>query len=186
MNNSSQNEGMPFSRSYRVAPGLIAGNYPVSGDEVSTRQRLKGLLDVGIRHIINLMEPKERNLGRKEFAPYENQMRALADEKGVTVTFNRMPIKDMSIPSEAHMHRILGLIDRFTKNDKPVYVHCMRGRGRTGTVVGCYLARHGYASGQKVLDLVQDLRQNTEDFYKASPETSEQIDMILSWQPLKT
>ena len=55
------------------------------------------------------------------------------------------------------------------------------GIGRTGTVVGCYLARHGYASGQKVLELIKSLRKYTEDHTQPSPETWEQIDMVLSW-----
>ena len=87
----------------------------------------------------------------------------------------------MSIPSDAHMDRILDLIDQCIENDQPVYIHCWGGRGRTGTVVGCYLKKHGYAAGQKTLDLIRNLRQNTEDHYKASPETSEQVDMVLRW-----
>jgi len=175
----SLQKGMPFPRSYWIAPGLMAGCYPGSDDEDSSMQRLKGLLVAGIRHVINLMEPNETDWDGKPFARYENQMTTLAEAMGVAVTFNRMPIKDMSAPSNAHMDRILGVIDRCIENDQPVYVHCWGGRGRTGTVAGCYLARHSYASGQKVLDLIMDLRQNTEDHDKVSPETPEQIDMVL-------
>ena len=180
--NKSVNGGMPFPRSYWVAPGVMAGYYPGASDEEQAKVKLQGLLDADIRHIINLMEPNEANWDGKPFAAYENQMTALADSMGVTVGFNRMPIKDMSIPSEAHMERILDQIDRCNENGQPVYVHCWGGRGRTGTVVGCYLARQGYASGQKVLDLIRDLRQNAEDHDKASPETSEQVDMVLGWE----
>jgi len=179
--NKSANEGMPFPRCYWVAPGLMAGCYPGADDEEQAQEKLRGLLDTGIRHVISLMEPDEANWDGKPFVPYANQMTALADMMGVTVGFNRMPIEDMSIPSKAHMTRILDLIDRNMQNDQPVYVHCWGGRGRTGTVAGCYLARHGYASGQKVLDLIQNLRQGTEDQHKASPETQEQVNMVLGW-----
>lgn len=178
--NENQNRDMPFPRCYWVVPGLMAGCYPGADDEEMARKKLQGLLDAGIRHLINLMEPNEANWDGRPLVPYENQMTELADAMGVTVGFNRMPIKDMSIPSKAHMERILDLIDRCMQDDKPVYIHCWGGRGRTGTVVGCYLVRHGY-SGQKGLDLVQDLRQNTEDCGEASPETPEQRDMVLSW-----
>ena len=180
MNNGYQS-GMPFPRTYWVAPGLMAGCYPGAADEERARHKLQGLLDAGIRYVISLMEGDETNRDGKPFAPYESQMETLADAMGVKVTFNRMPIKDMSIPSEAHMRRVLELIDRQIQNDQPVYIHCWGGRGRTGTVVGCYLVRHGYASGQKVLELIQHLRQNAEDHDKASPETSEQIDMVMTW-----
>ena len=179
--NNNVNKGMPFPRSYWVAPGLMAGCYPGADDKEQAQRKLKGLLDSGIRHVISLMEPDETNWDGKPFSPYENQMRKLADTMGVTVTFNRMPIKDMSIPSKAHMERILDLIDRNIQNDQPVYIHCWGGRGRTGTVVGCYLSRHGYASGQKVIDLIKGLRKETEDYDKASPEASEQIAMVMSW-----
>lgn len=159
----------------------MAGCYPGADDEEQAREKLQGLLDAGIRHVISLMEPNEANWDGTPFVPYENQMTALADTMGVTVGFNRMPIKDMSVASKAHMERILDLIDRCMQNDTPVYIHCWGGRGRTGTVVGCYLVRHGYALGQKALDLIQNLRQGTEDQHKASPETTEQVDFVLSW-----
>ena len=54
-------------------------------------------------------------------------------------------------------------------------------RGRTGTVVGCHLARHGHASGQKIMEFIKDFRKNTEDHVQSSPETSGQIGMVLSW-----
>ena len=174
-------DGMPFPRCYWVAPGLMAGCYPGASEEEQAEQKLQGLLDAGIRHVISLMEPDEANWDGKPFVPYENQMTALADSLGVTVGFNRMPIEDMSVPTATHMKRVLDQIDRCIQNDQPVYIHCWGGRGRTGTVIGCYLARHGYASGQKVLGLLQGLRQSTEDCDKASPETSEQVNMVLGW-----
>jgi len=108
-------------------------------------------------------------------------MTSVAVSIGHTVTFDRMPIKDTRIPSRLEMCQILDRIDQCIENHKPVYIHCWGGRGRTGTVVGCFLARHGIASGRNVLSQIQELRKDTEDAYVRSPETGQQEDMVVSW-----
>jgi len=173
---------VPFSRSYWIVPGkFMAGCYPGSEDEKEADRGLSGLLEHGIRHIINLMEPQEVNRSGKQFVSYEAKMRSIADEMGISVTFDRIPIKDTWIPSRVDMGRILDRIDGCMANDEPIFLHCWGGRGRTGTVVGCYLARHGIASDRKNLELIKKLRENTEDGYLPSPETPPQNDMVLSW-----
>ena len=48
-------------------------------------------------------------------------------------------------------------------------------------VIGCYLARHGFAAGSGVIEKIKELRKDTEDFSDPSPETREQINIILNW-----
>jgi protein-tyrosine phosphatase len=79
------------------------------------------------------------------------------------------------------MVRILNQIDMCIKYDKLVYVHCWGGKGRTGTVVGCYLARHGMATGIDVIEMIKELRKNTAAFSDPSPETKEQNNMAINW-----
>jgi protein-tyrosine phosphatase len=81
-------------------------------------------------------------------------------------------LKDFSVPTERQMVRILNQIDVCIKYDKPVYVHCWGGKGRTGTVVGCYLARHAFAAGNDVIEKIKGLRKNTEDFSDPSVSSS--------------
>lgn len=174
---------VPFPRSYWVLPGqFLAGCYPGSLDEEEAGQKLKGLLDCGIRHVINLMEPDELDWSGKPFEPYERRIVSLAASMGCRVTMERMPIEDTWVPTEEEMTRILDRIDQSIQDNRPVYVHCWGGRGRTGTVVGCYLARQGLASGKKALDMVQTLRKNTVDRDRLSPETTQQMNMALSWK----
>ncbi len=173
---------VPYSRSYWVVPGkLMAGCYPGSDNKDDAHQKLKGLLDHGIRHVINLMEENEKDHSGNPFFPYKEQMATISESMACTVSFDRMPIKDLWIPTRIEMCRILDRIDECLENNKPVYVHCWGGRGRVGTVVGCYLARHGYAVDRKILGIIQQIRKDTEDSHLESPERPQQEDMVLSW-----
>ena len=174
---------VPFNRSYWVAPGkLLAGGYPGSENPVEEERKLKGLIQAGIRHVISLMEPQEYNRPNDPFPPYIDHMESIAENMKIPVTFDQISIKDFSVPTERQMVRILNQIDMCIKYDKPVYVHCLGGKGRTGTVIGCYLARHGFAAGNDVNKKIKELRKNTEDFSDPSPETREQINMIINWK----
>jgi len=173
---------VPFNRSYWVVPGkLLAGCYPGSEDPMDEERKLKGLIQTGIKHVISLIEPQNYTRPDDPFAPYFDHMESIAQKLKISVTFDQLPIKDFSVPTERQMVRILNQIDMCIKYDKPVYVHCWGGKGRTGTVVGCYLARHGFAAGNDVIEKIKELRKNTEDYLDLSPETRDQIKMVLNW-----
>jgi hypothetical protein len=174
---------VPFPRFYWVIPGkLLTGYYPGSKDPKEATIKLTALINVGIRHVINLMEPDERDISGQQFVPYDEMMESIAAKMRVSVTLDQLPIVDLSVPKERHMTRILNQIDLCIKHHKPVYVHCLGGIGRTGTVVGCYLVRHGLATGKNVLDIIRDLRKDTEDSGRQSPETREQRKIVIGWQ----
>jgi hypothetical protein len=138
---------VPFPRSYWVMPGkLLAGCYPGAKDPKEANDKLTALINAGICHVINMMEPDERDISGHRFVPYDDMMESIAAKMGISVTFDQLPIKDLSVPTERHMTRILNQIDLCIKHGKPVYVHCLGGIGNTGTVVGCYLLRNGLAT----------------------------------------
>ena len=60
-------------------------------------------------------------------------------------------------------------------------LHCFGGIGRTGTVVGCYLVRHG-AEPEAALAEIARRRQGTPDGYRHAPETDEQRRLVLTWR----
>ncbi|UCG21492.1 MAG: dual specificity protein phosphatase family protein [Deltaproteobacteria bacterium] len=173
---------VPFPRSYWVVPGkFLAGYYPGSRDSVTARTKLKNLLEHGIRHFINLMERDEDNFQGEKFVPYEDQLQNMANEMNIPIELAHAPIRDMNIPPMAEMIRILDQIDRGMEQNPAVYLHCWGGRGRTGTVVGCYLARHGMAVGEAALDLLGELRQNDPISHLPSPETKIQAEFVRMW-----
>ena len=177
-------ESVPFDQAYWVEPGkFMAGCYPGAEHPDDARAKLKGLLGHGIRHVINLMEATELNRAGKPFVPYEDQMVAIARAMGCVVKFDRRPIKDYGVPTRLDMVGILDLVDQSINSATPVYVHCLGGLGRTGTVVGCYLARHGYAAGPGILGAIQVLRENTATGSLTSPETDQQMELVCSWKP---
>jgi hypothetical protein len=183
MNEETIVSPVPFPRFYWVFSGkLLAGCYPGAQNPKEAAVKLTALINCGIRHVINLMEPDETDRSGHRFVPYADSMQSLASKMGISVTFDQLPVRDLSVPTERHMTRILDQIDLCIKHDKPVYVHCLGGIGRTGTVVGCYLLRHGLATGKNVLDMIRDLRRDTEDSGRESPETREQREMVVGWR----
>jgi hypothetical protein len=173
----------PFPYSYWVVPGkLLAGHYPGSRDPDEARLKLTGLIEVGIHKVINLQEEDERDYAGNRFVPYEQELERLAAKRSDPVTVIRMPIRDMQVPTRAEMRSILDEIDRSIEQGLPVYVHCWGGKGRTGTVVGCYLARHGIATGWDALRKIKSLRRGVHDWKASSPQSESQFAMVRSWQ----
>jgi protein-tyrosine phosphatase len=166
-------EDLPFEKCYWVIPGrMLAGAYPSSVDAEERQTILEGLLDVGIKTVINLTESGEVNHYGIELYDYSADFRALGLE---TV---RKPIVDVSIPTYEEMDEILDLIDDRLANDQPVYFHCWGGVGRTGTVLGCYLLKSNMATMDNVFDTIDHLKNETPMRRRNSPETEEQKDFV--------
>jgi protein-tyrosine phosphatase len=160
----------PIPGSYWVVPGrLLAGPYPGAWDEAATRERLRQLLEAGVTFVVDLTEPREHDA-------YLLLLSTEAAALGRKVTHRRLPIPDMDVPSEDVMTAILATIDAALAEGETVYVHCLGGIGRTGTVIGCYLVQHGL-DGQEALNTIVRLRGGLDD----SPQTGEQCAMVRTW-----
>jgi Dual specificity phosphatase, catalytic domain len=127
---------------YWVEPGrLLAGSYPDSLDY---------LVEAGVTLVVDLTEEGER-------PAYDSPVPRV-----------RVPVADFSCPTPETMNEILDVIDAELAAGGVVYVHCYGGVGRTGTVVGCWLTRHGASLAR----------------LPRPPETDEQRRLLASWKSL--
>jgi hypothetical protein len=157
----------PIPASYWVDPGrLLAGEYPSEPDEADAEEKRALLRGAGIDFFLDLT-------GEGELPPYEALIAPLEHR--------RMHIHDFGCPSRDEMRAILDTIDEALDRGRRVYVHCWGGIGRTGTVVGCWLVRHG-RSPEEALALIAERRRDTPDGLRRSPETEEQRSFIEGWQ----
>ena len=130
----------------------------------------------GIDHFIDLTE-------LHELAPYAGIAEEEAKRLGLSVEHERSSIRDVSVPrSLREMASILDAIDVALGGGKTVYVHCWGGVGRTGTVVGCWLVRHG-RTGNEALAQVAEWWQGVEKAARRpeSPETPQQCAYVRNW-----
>lgn len=183
MDRDSIYSSLPLARSFWVVPGrLLAGAYPGDANKKDEVQKLHSLLEAGVTTIINLMEVDERNGQGAAFRPYAPTIRELAQDQGTAVHCLRFPIQDLGVPSHQQMRLILDTIDDQLSQGRRVYLHSRSGSGRTGTVVGCFLARHGLASGEAILERLAVLRRRLAEAESPSPETVAQRTMVLGWR----
>jgi protein-tyrosine phosphatase len=170
-------ESAGLVRAWVSPPFLLAGCYPGDLDETEARDKLAALLDSGIRVFISLQEELEA----QRFAAYEPLLGQLAASRKIAIQCERFPIEDCGIPFVGIMNRILDRSDRAVARSLPVYIHCWGGHGRTATVVGCWLMRHG-STGDEALRQIKNLRKH--DPYllsQPSPQTAEQVAFVREW-----
>lgn len=164
----------PFPKSYWVIPArFLAGEYPSSLLLSEAKEKIDGLLTLDIDTFIDLTL-------FDHLEPYEPMLRIEAERMKKPYFYNKMGIRDFSIPSRRDMKKILDTIDTALSSGHNIYVHCWGGIGRTGTVVGCYLARHG-VTGKAALDEIARMRLVVPSS-RISPETDEQRSMVVSWK----
>ncbi len=167
----------PIPETYWVVPGqLLAGEYPGSWEHERTRPRLNAFLEAGFNSFIDLT-------AEGELLPYAPVLAEQASYYGLSATHQRFSIGDFGIPTVGHMQAILDTLDRSLNEGRKIYVHCWGGVGRTGTIIGCFLVRHGKTGDEALAQLAawwQHVPKRT--LHPRSPETDEQVKFIRNWK----
>ena len=154
-----------------VEPGaVLAGEYPGDLDPRRARDQVNLLIDAGVRTFVDLTTPQDR------LEPYAPFVESAAAARGLDVQHRPMPIPDLGVIDDAGYDEILAVFDE-PRSAGAVYVHCWGGVGRTGTVVGCLLAREG-ANLDSIVDRIAALRAGTKKVNRPCPETGAQLDAL--------
>lgn len=164
---------------YWVEPGrFAAGEYPGALHRREAAYKLRILLEAGISRFIDLTEPHEL------LEPYAETAAEEASRLGTSVEHSRHSIVDLHVPqSPRETAAILDVIDEAIGAGETVYVHCWGGVGRTGTVVGCWLVRHGM-TGDQALAQIAEWWEGMEKAYRTprSPEMPRQREYVRNWR----
>lgn len=99
---------------------------------------LQELAAMGVKIDIDLREGYEGTEPEKEAA-----------EK-LGIKYINIPFSSLFAPSKAQMQQVLGLL--LNNEGQTIYVHCRRGKDRTGTVVACYRIQHDHWNNERALD----------------------------------
>lgn len=154
---------------------LLAGEYPGALSKSAARKKIRVLLDAGIDSFVDLTEVGE-------LLSYSDLLAEEAAAVGRAVpTYRRFPIRDVSVLADDEgydeiVEHIRGEIDA----GKCVYVHCWGGKGRTGTVIGCWLIDCEGLSYRDAVQRMRDLRVGTRKLADNPriPDTVEQHDVL--------
>ena len=108
---------------------LILGAIPFSGD-------IKKFREIGVSCIINLC------------AESEGPVNLYGDQN---IQYFRIPTVDFTCPSVAGIDLGVSIIERYFEQKKIVYIHCKAGRGRSASVVYCWLVKYRNYSPQDAM-----------------------------------
>ena len=164
---------------YFVVPGrLLAGEYPNSTDLDRAPRKRQALLNAGVTSIVDLTEPREPNLSGVRLEPYRDLLMEQAKDRGIKVKYARFAIPDNSVIHDEGYDDILAHIQGELDAGEVIYAHCYGGKGRTGTVVGCWLIDSEGVDYDGALRRLEELRWGSRKADHAVPDSLAQHDVL--------
>jgi protein-tyrosine phosphatase len=104
---------------------------------------------------------------------------AIAADRGHPVRQFSYPIPDFGVTNHAGYDAIMYRIRAEIDAGRIVYVHCWGGRGRTSTVIGCWLADAGLSYADTIARIAE-LRSGTRKSHGPCPESTVQHELLKS------
>ena len=165
-------ERMPYDGCYELLDALIAGPSFVCNHWRLSQERILRLSAAGIDCIVSLVSKAELfwQRGQLDRLWFDDLFRQ-----------HYFPLVDHGVPSVETTTLILNTLDKAIEQGQQTFLHCVAGRGRTGTIAGCFAARHGVATGEGALNFLAKRRYQY-GLFQASPETERQREFVRSWR----
>ena len=85
-----------------------------------------------------------------------------------------VPVPDMDVPTAEQIEQVMSVIEKARASGMGVAIHCLAGRGRTGTILAAYFVHQGL-SAREAMKMVRELRPG-------SIEVTEQEDAIRAYE----
>ena len=100
---------------------------------------LNSLVKLGVKTVVDLRNGERKN-GERE-----------AVEK-LGMKYVQVPLNAFSPPTEDQVAKVLALLEPPASSDWPVFIHCMRGKDRTGVIVATYRIVHDRWDNRRALE----------------------------------
>ncbi|WP_126450236.1 protein-tyrosine phosphatase family protein [Sulfodiicoccus acidiphilus] len=143
---------------YWIIKGFLGGSgMPFSGDEIDHWR------ETGVRRVLVLPQEWELEEGWGDSKYYFSQLR----ERGLSYMW--LPIPDGAPPTREQFEEAVKWIDSGRGN----LVHCVGGRGRTGTVLAGYLIVRRGLNARRAVEVVRSKREG-------AVETLQQLQFLWS------
>lgn len=115
----------------QVNQNVLRGGMP-------TDEALKELKALGVSMILDLRQDGPGSLHEKDLAEH------------LGIRYEHLPLRSTIAPTHDEIKHALALLQ--SEPSGKIYVHCLRGKDRTGTVVACYRIQHDGWNSEKALE----------------------------------
>ncbi|KAK9792072.1 hypothetical protein WJX73_007738 [Symbiochloris irregularis] len=167
-----------------VPPRLLVGAYPSEWPGIGGQSNLEWVVRHGVNRIISLQAempapPPYQAAATRIDATRSEQNRWQYGKKPMTCV--HVPVQDFDVPTISQVQSLVTDMADWLCGGDVIYMHCMGGIGRTGTMCACILISLYSLPAQRALDHVQAAFDTRKGRGK-SPETEAQVQFVKDWE----